>query len=176
MARRCFPSQHPLVAHKLTGVPLDDLTGRGTGVADAALVRKRDVLARAAARTPAALAPEAAMRQYGGFEMAMMTGAMLGAADAGRLVLVDGFIATASALVAETLDPSARAAMVFAHLSDERGHGALLAHMGAQPLLQLSMRLGEGTGAALAWPLVKSAAAMLSEMASFDSAGISGPA
>ena len=165
-----------LVAHKLTALPLDRLTGRGTGLDDPGLARKRQVLAQAAARTAPHLPPDAALREYGGFEMAMMAGAMLGAAAARRVVIVDGFIAGAVALAAAGMDPTARNAFVFAHRSAEHGHAALLDHLGAAPLLDLGMRLGEGTGALLAWPLVRAAAAMLTEMASFESAGVSGPA
>lgn len=165
-----------MLAHKIAGLPLADLTGRGTGLDDAGLARKREILEAAARRTPERLAPEVALAEYGGFEIAMMAGAILGAAGAGRIVLVDGFIASAAALVAEALEPSARAAFVFAHVSAERGHQALLRWMGAEPLLSLNMRLGEGTGALLAWPIVKAAVAMLNEMASFESAGVSGPA
>jgi nicotinate-nucleotide--dimethylbenzimidazole phosphoribosyltransferase len=161
------------VGHKLAGLPLGALVGRGTGLDDAGLARKAAVLARAAARTPDRLGPEAALAEYGGFEIAMMAGAMLGAAGAGRLVLVDGFIATVAALAAEAMHPPARAAFVFAHVSAEAGHRPLLDHMRAAPLLDLGMRLGEGTGALLAWPLVRAAAAMLREMASFESAGVS---
>ena len=164
------------VAHKLSGLGLGVLVGRGTGLDDAGLARKRAVLAAAAARTPERLGPQAALAQYGGFEIAMMAGAMLGAAGAGRIVLVDGFIATVAALAAEAMEPASRAAMVFAHVSAEAGHAPLLAAMGAEPLLRLDMRLGEGTGALLAWPLVRAAAAMLADMASFESAEVSGPA
>jgi nicotinate-nucleotide--dimethylbenzimidazole phosphoribosyltransferase len=165
-----------LIAHRLTGLPVADLVGRGTGLDDAGLARKRDVLAAASARVPGEIGPEAALREFGGFEIAMMTGAMLAAAEAGRVVLVDGFIASAAALVAARMEPGARAAMVFAHHSAEAGHGAVLAALKAQPLLHLGLRLGEGTGAALAWPLVRAAAAMLNEMASFAEAGVSGRA
>jgi nicotinate-nucleotide--dimethylbenzimidazole phosphoribosyltransferase len=88
-------------------------------------------------------------------------------------VLVDGFIATAAAAAALAMEPGARGAMVFSHLSEERGHATLLAALGAEPVLALNLRLGEGTGALLAWPIVKAAAAMLNEMASFESAGVS---
>jgi nicotinate-nucleotide--dimethylbenzimidazole phosphoribosyltransferase len=164
------------VAAKLTGLAPGRLVGRGTGLDDAGLARKREVLEAAAARTAPRLGPEAALAEYGGFEIAMMTGAMLGAAAAGRIVLVDGFIATVAALAAEAIAPEARRAMVFAHVSAEAGHPVLLAHMGAEPLLALGMRLGEGTGALLAWPLVRAAAAILADMASFESARVSGPA
>ncbi len=162
-----------LVAAKLTGIAVGDLVGRGTGVDDAGLAHKRAVLERAAARTAARLDGVAALREYGGFEIAMMAGAMLGAAEAGRVVIVDGFIATAAATAALDINPGVRGAIVFAHLSEEAGHGRLLAALGAEPLLSLGMRLGEGSGALLAWPLVRAAAAMLREMASFESAGVS---
>jgi nicotinate-nucleotide--dimethylbenzimidazole phosphoribosyltransferase len=165
-----------MLAHKLTGLPLEPLVGRGTGLDDSGLARKRAVLARAAARTPARLPPEEAAREYGGFEIAMMAGAMLGAAAAGRVVIVDGFIATAAAALAEAMEPQVRASLVFAHVSAESGHGQLLGWLGATPLLDLGMRLGEGTGALLAWPLLRAAVAMLNDMASFATAGVSGPA
>ena len=114
--------------------------------------------------------------EYGGFEIAMIAGAMLGAAEAKRIVLVDGFIASAAALVAVRMVPAARDAMVFAHRSAEPGHKAILDALAEDPLLDLGLRLGEGTGAVLAWPLVKSAVAMLNDMASFESAGVSGKA
>ncbi|MEM1176332.1 MAG: nicotinate-nucleotide--dimethylbenzimidazole phosphoribosyltransferase, partial [Pseudomonadota bacterium] len=93
----------------------------------------------------------------------------------GTLVIVDGFIATAAAAVVLSIEPSAKRAMVFAHQSAEHGHRAALDALSVRPLLDLGLRLGEGTGALLAWPLVQAAAAMMSDMASFDSAGISGP-
>jgi nicotinate-nucleotide--dimethylbenzimidazole phosphoribosyltransferase len=115
-----------LVAHKLTALPLDHLTGRGTGLDDPGLARKRQVLTQAAARTDPHLPPDAALREYGGFEMAMMAGAMLGAAAARRVVIVDGFIAGAVALAAAGMDPTARNAFVFAHRSAEHGQSLLL--------------------------------------------------
>ncbi|MBK1635599.1 nicotinate-nucleotide--dimethylbenzimidazole phosphoribosyltransferase [Rhodovulum adriaticum] len=163
------------LGHKLTGVGLDVLVGRGTGLDDAGLSHKRAVLERAAART-GDLSPAQALAEYGGFEIAMMAGAMQGAAAAGKVVIVDGFIATSAALAAVRLAPECRGAMVFAHHSEEQGHGALLEALEAKPLLSLNLRLGEGTGALLAWPLLKAATAMLNEMASFDDAGVTGPA
>jgi nicotinate-nucleotide--dimethylbenzimidazole phosphoribosyltransferase len=165
-----------LLGHKLIGATLDLLVGPGTGVAGEALGRKREVLARAAARTPDRLDANVALAEYGGFEIVAMVGAMLGGAAAGRLLLVDGFIATAAALAAVRLDPDVRGAMIFAHRSAEPGHQALLDALGAEPLLDLGLRLGEGTGALLAWPLLRAAADMLRDMATFDGAGVSGPA
>ena len=165
-----------LMLHKLAGVPLALAIGRGTGVDEAGLARKRAVLARAAARTGAIADPRQALAEYGGFEMAMMAGAVLGAAEAGLLVLVDGFIASSAVLVAARIAPSVLDYCVFAHCSAEAGHRALLDELGVQPLLALDLRLGEGSGAVLAWPLVRAAVAVLNEMASFESAGVAGRA
>ena len=168
-------SSATLIAHKLTGAPLDVLTGRGTGLDDDGLARKRRVLLRAAARTADRLDAHDALREYGGFEIAMMAGAMIGAARAGAVVIVDGFIASAAALAAVRLAPALRDYLVFAHRSAEPGHAAVFDALEARPILDLGMRLGEGTGALLAWPILRCAAAMLAEMASFESAGVSGP-
>jgi nicotinate-nucleotide--dimethylbenzimidazole phosphoribosyltransferase len=165
-----------LIAHKRTGIAIADLVGRGTGLDDQGVERKRLVLERAASRTPDRLDGQTALRQYGGFEIAAMTGAMIAAAQARRLVLVDGYIASVAALAAMDLAPAIAGALVFAHRSAERGHAGVLAALNARPLLDLDMRLGEGTGALLAWPLVKAAAAMLNDMASFQSAQVSGRA
>ncbi len=165
-----------ILAHKLTGLPLEELVGRGTGLDDAGLAHKREILQRAADRVPGTLPPNRAMAEYGGFEIVMMAGAMGAAARGGRVVLVDGFIATAAAALALALDEGVRPALVFAHRSAEAGHGALLDWLQARPLLDLDMRLGEGTGALLAWPLVQAAARMMTDMASFADAGISGGA
>lgn len=162
-----------LLAHKIIGTPLATLVGRGTGLDDAGLARKLAVLEAAAART-GTLETRDALAEYGGFEIVMMAGAMTGAAEAGKPVLVDGYIATVAALAALTLKPGLRPAFVFCHRSAEPGHDAMLAHLEARPLLDLGLRLGEGTGALLAWPLVRAAVAMLNEMASFSSAGVSG--
>ena len=169
-------SSASLVAHKLTGVGLERLIGRGTGLDDDGLARKHEVLARAADRTAPRLDPADALREYGGFEIVMMAGAMIGAARRGSVVIVDGFIASVAALAAVGLAPSLRDYLVFAHRSAEPGHRAVLDALGAAPLLDFDMRLGEGTGALLAWPLLRCAAAMLTDMASFESAGVSGPA
>ena len=167
-------SSASLVAAKLLGLPVTGLVGRGTGVDDAGLARKRHVLEAAAARTPPELGPHAALCEYGGFESVMLAGAVLGAAEAGKIVLVDGFIATVSALAAARISPHILGNLIFAHRSAESGHSIVLEALGADPLLDLDMRLGEGTGALLAWPLVQAAAAMLRDMASFQSAGVSG--
>ncbi len=165
-----------LLLHRLAGVSLEDATGRGTGLSDPQLLHKQQVLTRAAAQHPKAVEPLQALAALGGFEIAMMTGAMLQAAAERRVVLVDGFIAGSAALVAHALAPQVKDYMVFCHRSAERGHHLLLAHLQARALLDLGLRLGEGTGALLAWPLLQSSACLMNEMASFESAGVSGKA
>lgn len=163
-----------LLLARLAGLPVSDVVGRGTGLDDAQLAHKQAVLTRALARHAEVREPLAVLAALGGFEIAMMAGAMLQAASERRVVLVDGFIAGAAALVARALVPQVQDYLVFCHRSAERGHHLLLAHLKAVPLLNLDMRLGEGTGALLAWPLLQSAALFMAEMASFDSAGVSG--
>ncbi|QEZ47602.1 nicotinate-nucleotide--dimethylbenzimidazole phosphoribosyltransferase [Cupriavidus oxalaticus] len=158
---------------RLTGLPLADCIGRGTGLDDAGLARKREVLVGALTLHADALAPLDVLATFGGFEIAMMAGAYLAAAASRMVILVDGFIASAALLVAQRIDPSVLQYCVFTHCSHERGHRALLDHFGAEPLLALDLRLGEGTGAALAWPLLASAVAFLNEMATFSGAGVS---
>jgi nicotinate-nucleotide--dimethylbenzimidazole phosphoribosyltransferase len=157
-----------LILHRLGPAPLDDCVGQGAGHDAAGLARKGAVLARAAARAREALAPMEVLQEFGGLEIAMMAGAILGAAAAGKPVLVDGFICGAAALAAIRLAPAAADYCIFAHRSAERGHRLMLQALGAAPLLDLDMRLGEGTGALLALPLVRAAAALLSEVASLE--------
>jgi len=117
--------------------------------------------------------PLAALAAFGGFEIVTLVGAVLQAAAQRRVIVVDGFISSAAVLVASALQPAVLERCVFAHRSGERGHTLMLAHLKAEPLLDLGLRLGEGSGAALAWPLLQSACALLREMASFESAGVS---
>lgn len=161
-----------LIGAKLLGVPVRVLVGRGTGLDDPGLERKRSLLMQASQRTAPSLDVKTALMEYGGFEIAMMASAMVASASQRRPVIVDGFIATAAALAARALQPGCERAFIYAHRSAESGHRQLLEALSAKPLLDLDMRLGEGTGALLAWPLVKSAAAMLNDMATFDSAGV----
>ncbi|MDB5965065.1 MAG: Nicotinate-nucleotide-dimethylbenzimidazole phosphoribosyltransferase, partial [Polaromonas sp.] len=167
-------SSAALLMHRLTDISLKDATGRGTGLNDTQLMHKRKVLMLAVLKHPDAVQPLQVLAAMGGFEIAMMVGAMLQAASQRRVILVDGFIAGAAALAAQKLSPQVQHYMVFCHTSAERGHRALLDYLKARPLLNLDLRLGEGTGALLAWPLVQSAARLMNEMASFASAGISG--
>jgi nicotinate-nucleotide--dimethylbenzimidazole phosphoribosyltransferase len=162
-----------LITHFLAGIPLADCVGRGTGLDDAGVSRKLTLLQQAADLHRGHPEPLAILAQYGGFEIAMLAGGMLAAAERKMLLLIDGFIVTAALLAAATLHPAMLQYCVFSHRSQERGHRLQLEHLGARPLLDMDLRLGEGTGAALAWPLVRAACAFLNEMASFESAGVS---
>ena len=165
-----------LLTHCLTGLPLAECVGRGTGLDDAGLARKQDLLEQALVRYRNGGGdndPFKVLAEFGGFEIATMVGAMLAAAEAKMVLLIDGFIVGSAALVASRLAPALLDYCVFCHRSAEAGHRTQLLAMGAEPLLDLGLRLGEGTGAALAYPLVQSAVAFLNEMASFESAGVS---
>jgi len=162
-----------LLLARLTGRDIAECAGRGTGLDDAGLRRKLEVLRRVLARHELARGPLDALAAFGGFEIAMMVGAALQAAALRRLVIVDGFITGAAVLVAVSLAPAVLDYCVFAHRSNETGHTLLLDHLKAEPLVDLGLRLGEGSGAALAWPLIDSAWRLLDRMASFDSAGVS---
>jgi nicotinate-nucleotide--dimethylbenzimidazole phosphoribosyltransferase len=157
-------SSAALVMHRLAPAALDDCIGRGAGHGAEGMARKRAGIIRATLRSDAS-APLDVLAQFGGYEIAMMAGAVLGAASMRRIALIDGFISTAAALAAVRLVPAALDYCVFAHGSAERGHGPMLAALGARPLLDLDLRLGEGTGAALAAPLLVAAANLLTEVA-----------
>ncbi len=151
-----------------------NLAGRGTGLDAAGVAHKAEVIAKALAlHTLEAQQPQAVLRCLGGFEIAGLTGAYIAAAQNGLPVLVDGFISSVAALVAVRLNPAVRDWMLFAHTSAEAGHQRVLAALDAQPLLQLGMRLGEGSGAALAVPLLQLACALHRNMATFAEAGVS---
>lgn len=165
-------SSAALIMHCLTRLPLEHCIGRGAGLNDAQLHHKIKVLERALARHPGLTGATEVLNTFGGFEIAMMTGAYLKAAELRMLIVVDGFIACSALLAAANLHPAVLDYCVFSHMSGEQGHRALLEFMNAEPLLNLNMRLGEGTGIALAYPLLQSATAFLNEMASFEQAGV----
>ncbi|QOR39480.1 nicotinate-nucleotide--dimethylbenzimidazole phosphoribosyltransferase [Billgrantia diversa] len=157
----------------LSGQPVSRLVGQGTGIAPAQLAHKAEVIANAlAARRADSSQPLELLAKLGGLEIAAMAGAYLGAAARRMPILVDGFIATVAALLACRLAPELRGYLLFAHRSCEPGHDIALELLEARPLLDLQLRLGEGTGAALAFPLLEAACRMLAEMATFDSAGV----
>jgi nicotinate-nucleotide--dimethylbenzimidazole phosphoribosyltransferase len=158
---------------RLAKLDVAEVTGAGTGLDADAVQRKIGILREVLARHADAKAPLDALAAFGGFEIATLVGAVLQAAEERRVIVVDGFIATSAVLVASHLQPHVLQRCVFAHRSGERGHALMLAHLKAEPLLDLGLRLGEGSGAALAWPLLLSACVLLREMASFEAAGVS---
>jgi nicotinate-nucleotide--dimethylbenzimidazole phosphoribosyltransferase len=161
------------LACALLDEPASALVGAGTGLDSAGIERKRHVIERALARHAVATAPRERLRRLGGFEIAALAGACIAAAQAGLPVLVDGFIATAAALAAVRMRPDARPWLLFSHRSQEIGHASLLRALDAGPLLDLGMRLGEASGAAVALPLLRLACALHNGMATFAEAGVS---
>lgn len=153
-----------LLMHRLAPAPLADCVGAGTGLDAAGIARKLAVAERAAARSDAT-SPLQVLAEFGGYEIAMMAGAVLGSATHRRPVIIDGFIASTAALVAVRLQPAARGYCVFSHGSAERGHRLLLEKFSAKPYLDLGLRLGEGTGAVMAVPLLRAAGSILTDMA-----------
>ena len=164
-----------LITHALTATPLVDCIGRGTGLDNIGLARKRELLAQAVRRAALPVDAEAltVLAEFGGFEIVMMAGAMLAAAERRMTLLIDGFIVTSALLAAARMAPEILDYCIFCHRSAEPGHLAQLNALKADPLIDLGLRLGEGTGAALAWPLVQAAVSFLNEMASFEAAGVS---
>ena len=165
-------SSAALLTSLACGLPLERVTGSGTGLDSEGVGRKTAILQKALAVNGVPATPEGLLAAYGGLEIAQLAGAMLSAARHGMVVLVDGFISTAAYLVAAQMAPALREYAVFCHQSGERGHRLALECLGAMPLLDLAMRLGEGTGAAVAYPLVQSAVLFLNQMASFAAAGV----
>ena len=165
-------SSAALLMHCLTAIPLAQCVGRGTGLNDDQLQNKLTVLHQALNRHKNSSEPLEILATFGGFEIAMMVGAYLKAAESGMLIIVDGFIAGTALLVACKLYPQVLDYCVFSHVSSEQGHHALLNHFNAKALLNLDLRLGEGSGIALAYPLLQSAVVFLNEMATFAEAGV----
>lgn len=162
------------IASALLSLPADRLTGRGTGIDDQALLHKISVIEQALAKHQAALTtPLSILQHVGGFEIAAITGAYIAAAQAGMPILVDGFISSAAALVAAKHNPSVRNWMLFAHASAEPGHAAMMTALDANPMLDLGLRLGEGSGAGIAISLLRLACGLHNEMATFTDAGVS---
>ncbi len=158
----------------ITGAHLDDMVGRGTGIDDAALANKRDVIRRGIdGNRPDAADGLDILSKVGGFEIGGIAGAILGAAYHRHPVVVDGFISTAGALIAKTLCPQTASFMFAGHQSEEPGHRIMLAHLGLTPILDLGLRLGEGTGGAMAMMIMESAVKIFSEMLTFAEAGVS---
>jgi nicotinate-nucleotide--dimethylbenzimidazole phosphoribosyltransferase len=166
-------SSASLLMSALTDVPLADCVGPGTGLIGDGLARKVEILGAVRAAHPDPQDAYEALAMFGGFEIAQMAGAMLRSYATGRILMIDGFVASAALLAACDIEPGILGNAIFCHQSGEPGHARLLAHLGAEPLLNLHMRLGEGTGCAVAYPVIASALAFLNDMASFDEAGVS---
>lgn len=160
-----------VLMHLFTHILLDECVGRGTGLNDEQLAHKRDLLQQALA-VHSVTKPLEILATFGGFEITMMVGAYLKAAELKMLILVDGFVTCAALLVAQHIEPNVLKNCIFSHVGSEHGHRALLKHFNAQPLLDLELRLGEGSGIALAYPLIQSAVLFLNEMATFEEAGV----
>lgn len=162
------------IASAITGKPVEEIAGRGTGIDDAGLTKKIAVIKKAL-KVNAPLATDGldVLAKVGGFEIGGLTGVILAAAARKVPVVIDGFISTAAALIAYTLKPDVKEYVIAAHCSQEKGHRLMLAHMGLRPLLDLDMRLGEGTGAALGMGIIEASVKILTEMATFQSAGVS---
>jgi nicotinate-nucleotide--dimethylbenzimidazole phosphoribosyltransferase len=169
-------SSASLMMSVLLQLPVKECVGKGTGTTEGQLAIKKYVLQKVVDKyklSKYASNPVKLLSTVGGFEIAMMVGAFLQAAENRMLIVVDGFIATAALLVACKMNKEVLNFCIFAHASDEQGHQKMLDFLQAKPLLRLGLRLGEGTGAALAIPLIQSAVAFLNHMASFESAGLS---
>lgn len=167
-------SSAAVIMSKLLDIPIEDCVGKGTGVNPDQYQNKITILQKAISNhAEVSTDPMQVLQTFGGFEIAMMCGAFLEAAEKKMVLMVDGFIASAAFLCAFKINSLIKDFAVFCHQSEEKGHQLLLECLNAKPLLSLDMRLGEGTGCAVAYPLLKSAVAFLNEMASFESAGVS---
>ncbi|TMU57692.1 nicotinate-nucleotide--dimethylbenzimidazole phosphoribosyltransferase [Flagellimonas algicola] len=167
-------SSAALLMAAFTGIPIKDCVGAGTGLSSSGIAQKKEILARVF-KGCTATSPIEKLAYFGGFEIAMMTGAFLRAAELKMTVLVDGFIASSALLVAHALHKNVLDYCIFMHNSGEQGHHKILEYFRQNAILDLGMRLGEGTGAAVAFPILQSAIGFLNDMASFETAQIDNP-
>lgn len=165
-------SASSLWMHLFTKIPLRQCVGAGSGLSNSGVEHKYAILARALDRFGRAGSPQEVIRNFGGYEMVMAVGAMLQAAELKMVIIIDGFIMTACLLAAARLCPAVRDYAIFGHCGDEAGHRMLLDYLDAHPILNLGLRLGEGTGAVCSYPIIQSAVIMMNEMNSFESASI----
>ena len=165
-------SASSLLMHRFLRLPIEECTGKGAGMLGEKLDYKTSVLKKVSDKYDPKT-PEETLATFGGFEIAMMVGAILEAKKQNMVMLIDGFIATAATLTAIQMDSTVHGNCIFCHASEEKGHNLMLEYLDAKPVLNMGMRLGEGSGAAVAYPLVKAAATFLNEMASFEDAGVS---
>ena len=167
-------SSASLLMSKICNIPLVDCVGRGTGVDDKGLKHKISILTNVLNKHQEEESTLQTLANLGGFEIAQMVGAMLQAAQNQMIILIDGFIATSAFLVAHVFEPNVLDYAIFCHQSDENGHKQMLKYLNVEAILKLNLRLGEGTGCALAYPIIQAAVNFLNEMASFESAEVSG--
>ena len=165
-------SPSSLWMHLLLDIPLEQCVGAGAGLNNEGINHKLHVLQQCLKRVRLPLTPQGIMQEFGGLEMVTAVGAMLQATKHRMVILVDGFIMSACALMAIRLCPEVRQCAIFCHVGDESGHKLMLEGMGVKPLLSLGLRLGEGTGALCAYPIVESAVRMINEMNNFQNANI----
>jgi len=165
-------SSAALLMNKYTGIAIEDCTGRGTGHDDEGMKKKLRILKEASEKHQVT-EPLDILATYGGLEIAMMCGAMLEAKEKGMVILVDGFIATSAMIAASSMNKTVLDNAIFCHASDEKGHKMMLEYLNADPVLNLGLRLGEGSGVAVAYPVIKAGVSFLNEMASFAEAGVS---
>ena len=166
-------SSSAMLMHLITGESLETCVGKGTGLDSEGMNKKREILAESLKNYKQNGSPLELLAHFGGFELAMIAGGFLQAASNKMTVMVDGFNVTAALLVAQKIEPNVLEYCIFAHQSDEKGHQKMLQYLNAEPLLHLGMRLGEGTGAAVAYPLIQASVNFLNRMASFEEAGVS---
>ena len=165
-------SSASLLMSKYTGIPIEDCTGRGTGHDDQGLSRKLEILKKASEKYDLS-DPLEILACYGGLEIAMICGAMMKACERNMIIMVDGFISTAAMLAANALNSRVKENAIFCHSSSEKGHKAMLEYLEVEAIVDLGMRLGEGSGAAVVFPIIQSAVNFMNEMASFEDAGVS---
>lgn len=165
-------SSASMLMSALCKIPIEDCVGRGTGLDDEQLKNKINILKQAQQNHSTPKTAKEALEHFGGFEIAQMCGAMLAAYDKNMLILVDGFIATSAFLCACHINKKIKDNAIFCHQSDEQGHKIILNFLDVKPILNLGMRLGEGTGCAVAYPIIESAVNFINEMASFQSANV----
>ena len=165
-------SSASLLMSSISGIPLEQCAGKGAGLNDKQLSFKINTLLEVQKKHDQPTNAQEALRYFGGFEIAQMCGAMLAACEKNMLLLIDGFIAGCAYLCAFNINPALKNNALSCHLSDEKGHALLLNYLGEKPVLNLGLRLGEGTGCALAYPIIESAVRFMNEMASFENAGV----
>lgn len=165
-------SSSSLLMSAVTNIPIEKCIGRGAGLTDEALENKIKILSKAKNFHGVSKIPMINLQNFGGYEIAMITGAMLKAAELKMVIIIDGFIATSALLIAQQINKNVLDYCLFSHVSNEQGHVKMLEFLNATPILHLGLRLGEGTGAAIAYPIIQSAEIMINQMASFESAGV----